>query len=51
MKTFRRVFVLVETTSGYSRGILEGIGQYRHEHQGWSVFSMNVAWKSSRRGG
>jgi LacI family transcriptional regulator len=38
MKTFRRVFVLVETTSGYSRGILEGIGLYRHEHPGWSIF-------------
>lgn len=38
MKSFRRVFVLVETTSGYSRGILEGIGQYRHERPNWSVF-------------
>jgi LacI family transcriptional regulator len=37
MKTFRSVFVLIETTSGYSRGILEGIGQYRHEHQEWSI--------------
>ncbi len=37
MKTFRRVFVLVETSSGYSRGILEGIGQYSHEHQEWSI--------------
>ncbi len=38
MKTFRRVFVLVETSSGYSRGILEGIGLYRHEHPEWSIF-------------
>jgi LacI family transcriptional regulator len=38
METFRRVFVLVETTGGYSRGILEGIGQYSHEHKGWSIF-------------
>jgi LacI family transcriptional regulator len=37
MKSFRRVFVLVETTSGYSRGILNGIGQYRHEHPEWSI--------------
>jgi LacI family transcriptional regulator len=37
MKKFRRVFVLVETSSGYSRGILEGIGQYCHEHQEWSI--------------
>jgi LacI family transcriptional regulator len=37
-KTLRRVFVLVETTSGYSRGILEGIGLYRHEHPEWSIF-------------
>jgi LacI family transcriptional regulator len=36
--TLRRVFVLVETSSGYSRGILEGIGQYRHEHPEWSIF-------------
>ncbi|MBN1394343.1 MAG: XylR family transcriptional regulator [Pirellulales bacterium] len=38
MKTLRRVFVLIETNSGYSRGILEGIGQYRHEHPEWSIF-------------
>jgi LacI family transcriptional regulator len=38
MKKFRRVFVLVETTSGYSRGLLEGIGQYSHEHKEWSIF-------------
>jgi LacI family transcriptional regulator len=38
MKKFRRVFVLIETTSGYSRGILEGIGQYCHEHPEWSIF-------------
>jgi LacI family transcriptional regulator len=37
MKKFRSVFVLIETTSGYSRGILEGIGQYRHEHREWSI--------------
>jgi LacI family transcriptional regulator len=57
MKTFRRVFVLVETTSGYGRGILEGIGQYRHEHQGWSVFfdergleELPPRWMKSWRG-
>jgi LacI family transcriptional regulator len=32
------VLLLIETTGGYGRGILEGIGQYLREHGPWSIF-------------
>jgi len=33
-----KVLLLVETTDGYGRGILEGIGRYIREHGPWSIF-------------
>jgi LacI family transcriptional regulator len=37
-ESIHRVLLLVETTSGYSRGILEGVGRYLREHGPWSIF-------------
>jgi LacI family transcriptional regulator len=32
------VALLIETSNGYARGILNGIIAYMREHEGWSVF-------------
>jgi LacI family transcriptional regulator len=34
----KKVLVLVETASGYGRGILKGIGQYVREHAPWDIY-------------
>jgi LacI family transcriptional regulator len=34
----KRVLLLVETASGYGRGILNGIGQYVREHGPWDIY-------------
>ncbi|MBN2578654.1 MAG: DNA-binding transcriptional regulator [Pirellulales bacterium] len=33
-----QILLLIETSSSYSRGILEGIGHYVREHGPWSIF-------------
>lgn len=33
-----KVLLLVETSTGYGRGILEGVGRYVREHGPWSIF-------------
>ncbi len=33
-----RVALLIESSRGYGRGLLEGIARYRREHGAWSVF-------------
>ena len=34
----KKVLLLVETASGYGRGILQGIGQYVREHGPWDIY-------------
>ncbi len=34
----RRVALIVETSSGYGRGVLEGIARFMRTHDDWSVF-------------
>ena len=34
----QRILLMVETSRGYGRGIVEGVARYAHEHNEWSIF-------------
>ena len=38
MRRVRHVAVLVESSRGYGRGLIEGIAQYSREHGTWSIY-------------
>ncbi len=38
MKPRKSVALLIETSNGYARGVLEGIVSYVHEHEPWSIY-------------
>ena len=38
MKARRNVALLIETSNGYARGLLEGIASYITQHDPWSIF-------------
>ncbi len=38
MNPRKSVALLIETSNGYARGVLEGIVSYVHEHEPWSIF-------------
>ncbi|MGD9855968.1 MAG: XylR family transcriptional regulator, partial [Planctomycetaceae bacterium] len=38
MRSRRSVALLIETSNGYARGILEGIIDYVHRHEAWSIY-------------
>lgn len=38
MRSRRSVALLIETSNGYARGLLEGIIDYVHRHEAWSIF-------------
>ena len=34
----KRILLLIETSRGYGRGIVEGVARYAQEHNEWSIF-------------
>ena len=51
MKPRPRVALLVETSNGYARGLLEGIVAYVREHDPWSIHLPEQGRGAPRRAG